>query len=170
MPRIGLTKKEVKELLELLLATFDYLKDLKSKYQLAEYIQFPKIPPRLSESIVMHLIGENRLLPSNIRDVDFGGSRSDLIAITDSNDEILVEVKSTGKSAFQYLGKKDISTDLLVWVHFGDFFLGNETAMEILIVRNPSRYFDEPVKISLPKFKEKIGRNLEILELDIDDF
>jgi hypothetical protein len=170
MSRICLTKREIRKLLQLLLATFDYLKDLKSENELAEYIQFPKIPPKLSESIVMHLIAENRLLPSNIRDVDFGGSRNDLIATTNSNDEILVEVKSTGKSAFQYLGKKDISTDLLVWVHFGDFFLGNETTIEILIVRDPSRYFDEPVKIRLSKFKEKTEQDLEIFELDIDDF
>src|SRR5216117_149957 len=56
----------------------------------------PQIPSALSESLAAHLLNSGRL-----------GT---------------LEVKGTGQAAFQQFGAKDLAADVLVWLHFDNFF------------------------------------------------
>ena len=51
MPRACLTKDEIKALTGLVREVFSFLKGLRFRNSLAAEIQFPKIPPVLSQSI-----------------------------------------------------------------------------------------------------------------------
>jgi hypothetical protein len=171
MPQICLAKDEIRELANLLSEVFEHLTALRSENPLAEKIQFPKIPAILSESIIIHLLRENRIVPNiNAQEISFGGRKADIIAKTSSEDTLKIEVKATGSSAFEYFGEKDVASDFLVWVHFGDFFVStNQRFIDIFIVRNPSQYFSRPIKITLRKFRESIGTNIQRLHLNIDE-
>jgi hypothetical protein len=171
MPRICLTKDEIKELASLLSEVFEHLTTLRSDNHLAKKIQFPKIPAVLSESIVIHLLRENRIVPNiNAQEISFGGREADIIARTSSGDILKIEVKATGSSAFEYFGEKDVTSDFLVWIHFGDFFVStNQRLIDIFIIRNPSHYFNKPMKITLRRFMESIGTNVQQLRLNLDE-
>ena len=170
MVRNCLSKKKIIELSKLLVQVFDYLKEMKKTNRLAEKIQFPKIPPILSESLVIHLIREKRLLKlTNIQSIEFGGKECDILVKTNSRN-IKIEVKATGRSAFEYFGEKDITADFLIWVHFGDFFLNESTKnVYLFIIKNPAQYFNSPVKITLSQLKQKIGENLKAITVNIDN-
>jgi hypothetical protein len=169
MPKTCLTKDQIIELLGLLKNVFRYLEDLRVEHPLAKKIQYPKLPPSLSESIVFHLIKEKRILSSNIVSVDFGGRESDLTAIAEPLRVLKIEVKSTGENAFEYFGEKDIKADFLVWVHFSSFFHGNKQSFEIHVIEKPAKYFKEPVKITLSRLKETVGEDMKTLALSVDD-
>lgn len=172
MTRRCLSKEEIVKLTKLLMKVFDYIKKLKESENLANRIQYPKIPSILSESIVIHLIKEKNLLGlSEISSIDFGGRASDIIVEINHDKKIKVEVKATGKSEFEYFGEKDISADYLVWVNFGDFFLDkNRKNILIFTIKNPSRYFKRPVKITLKQLRNKIGKDLKEILVNVNDF
>ena len=169
MAKICLTKEEIKELAKLITEVFEYLKLLRQKNRLAEKIQFPKIPAIFSESIIMHLINDSKIL-SELRIISqakFGGKKGDIL-ISTSGDELRLEVKATAKSAFEYFGEKDISANYLVWIHFGDYFTTRSGGLiDVYLINEPSRYFDKPVKITLNKLKEKVGNKLQITKVDL---
>jgi hypothetical protein len=170
MPKKPLTKDEIKELSNLITQVFSYLNRLKQRNQLASRIQYPKIPPVFSESIIMHLINDRKILEGlTISDVNFGGKKGDIL-ISTNRGEVRVEVKATAKSAFEYFGQKDITADYLTWVHFGDYFAGgNDNLIEINVIRQPSRYFKQPVKITLSKLKQVIGDDLKVIKLNLNE-
>lgn len=170
MPKKPLTKDEIKELSNLLIDLFDHISRLKQRNQLANRIQYPKIPSILSESIIIHLINDGKIL-EDLRgySVNFGGKKGDILISTDAH-ELQIEVKATAKSAFEYFGKKDITADYLIWIHFGSYFLGaNDNLIEVNVVRQPSRYFEEPVKITLSKLKQAIGDDLKVVQLNLNE-
>ena len=55
----------------------------------------------------------------------FGGNVADVLADKDGRD-YKIEIKATGSKKFQYFSDKDVTTDYIVWMHFGDFFMGNK--------------------------------------------
>ena len=66
-----------------------------------------------------------------------------------------VEVKGTGKNAFQFLSQKDISAHYLVWVHFGNLFsLRKGDTVTVVTVDRPSQYFTRPQKIDLKRLRK----------------
>src|SRR3990170_4440475 len=136
MPRICLTKDEIRELASLLSEVF-----------------------------------EHRIVPNiNAQGISFGGREADIVVETSSGEALKIEVKATGSSAFEYFGEKDIASDYLVWIHFGSFFMNaGERFIDIFIIRDPSQYFSGPVKITLRKFRELIGTNVQQLRLNIDE-
>jgi hypothetical protein len=169
MPKTCLTKDEIRTLTQLIRKVFVFLERLKARNVLAERIQYPKIPPILSESIAIHLIRDRKILRGlmNFRDVYFGGRESDLIVERGSR-KLRVEVKSTGKNAFEYFGPKDISADCLVWVHFGDFFTRTTgRSVSVFTIARPSRYFAESVKITLDKLQKTMSPTRFELDLDL---
>lgn len=171
MPRKLLLKIQIKELAVRLSQTFNFLMNLRVEEPLATNIQFPKIPSILSESIIYHLLSENRLLLGiDIKSVCFGGRIADIIATTSQLEELKVEVKATGTNAFEYFGEKDVNSDILVWVHFGDFFISaGNTGIEIFVIQEPSRFFTEPVKLRLRNLVAKVGNEMQLLRLDIKE-
>lgn len=50
-----------------------------------------------------------------------------------------VEIKATQKTGWQDLTEKDISSDCLIWIHFGDFYESDvERPIEIYVLANPT--------------------------------
>jgi hypothetical protein len=169
MTRTLLSLDEIKELCEIVSNVFSYIKNLKDEKELSKHIQYPKIPSILSESIIIHLIREGRLLNELTRSrINFGGRVADII--TESNPIKKIEVKATGKSAFEYFGEKDIVSDYIIWVHFAESFINNNFSnIEIFTIRNPRKYFNETIKITLNKLQEMVGNGLEKIILNLND-
>ncbi len=172
MPKERLTKNEIIELSALLKEVFAYLNELKQRNQLASRIQYPKIPPIFSESMIMHLINDRKILNElqTISKVEFGGKQGDVL-VSSGQEQLRIEVKATAKSAFEYFGEKDITADYLIWVHFGDYFVGNsDKLIEINVINRPSKYFKKPVKITLSKLKEVVGKELKVMQINLEEF
>ena len=145
-------------MISLLRDVFGYLDHLRVQDPLAKHIQYPKLPSLLSESIVLNSLKEGALLPElATASFAFGGRRADIMAQLPDGNEQTIEVKATGKSAFQYFGKKDIGCDFLVWVNFGTYFHARETQpVEACVIHQPSRYFRQPLKVTLAKVKSEV--------------
>jgi hypothetical protein len=173
MSRSLLSISEIKELCELLRKVFSYITKLKGdkiEYPLADKIKYPQLPSILSESLMIHLL-KRKIIASELSgfDFNFGGRIADILATKDGNIK-RIEVKSTAKSAFEYFGEKDIISDYIIWVHFAEFFLNSRNApITIFTIRNPARFFQKPIKITLSKMRQiAIGADLEEKQIDID--
>ena len=137
---------------------------------MAVEIQFPKIPPVLSQSIVVHLIRDRRILHQvvNVGAAKFGSRDEADVMIVDGSRTVRVEVKGTGSKAFEHFGEKDLRADYIVWVHFGKYFLGpaNEK-INVITIRKPSDYF-KPGRIML-KNVEKSNAIADRLVFDLNE-
>jgi hypothetical protein len=60
-----LTRHEIENLTLLMRKTFTYIIELRSINALAEWIQYPKVPSILSESLVVHLVNGARLIATS---------------------------------------------------------------------------------------------------------
>jgi hypothetical protein len=161
MAREILSLEEIKKLNELLRRVFGFIADLKKSDKLAEKIKYPQVPSSLTESLALHLLNRNLIL-SELRGYhsNFGGNLSDLKA-TKGGKVLKIEVKATAKSAFQYLGEKDIRADYIVWFHFNDFYSDQlQSTIEVYTIENPRTHFKRPTKITLSKLKEIVGKKL----------
>ena len=136
--------------MDLLAEVFSFISDLRNENPLAKCIQFPKIPPILSESLC--ILEREKLFPG-CSDAVFGGRRCDIDVLFPDGTKKTAEIKATGQSAFQALSKKDIAADFLVWVHFGRFFEDYHEEIKTYVLENPKRIFPQEVKINLEKFK-----------------
>jgi len=158
MARAPLSRAEIAVLIPIVREVFEYIGQLKRSKPLAKHIQYPKLPSILSESIVLLELQSGRLLPE-LADAEFsfGGKKADILAQRKSDSELRIEVKATGRNAFQYFGEKDIGCDFLVWVHFGSFFeTRRNSAVDALVIRRPSRHFAKPAKVNLSRIKTLI--------------
>ena len=169
MPQKLLSVQEIKKLDKLLHRVFDFIKKLKNQYSLANRIKNPQLPSSLTESLTIHLLKKKKFL-KELKGFDFGfGGRTADILATKGSKQIRIEVKATAKMAFEYFGDKDISADYIVWVHFADYFMGSgHNLIKIFIVKKPGIYFKRPVKITLQKLKQKVGKKLEEIDFDIE--
>ncbi len=162
MPKKVFTTQEIRRVTRLMRALCRTHLELRSADPLAKHIQFPKIPSGLSESLVIHLIRRQRIFSDlvDIVRVDLSSTRGDIDLVRDGGKSLSVEVKATGRQAFQLLYEKDLNSDHLVWVHFDDYFQ-NESRYDIQLTRldNPRRVFRKPNrKITLRTFlKESEG-------------
>lgn len=146
MARACLTKDEIRALIALVREAFAYIEQLHSRNRLANEIQFPKIPTLLSQSIVVHLIRDRKIIRElgDSSTAEFGpGSDADVIVRDDSR-TVRVEVKGTGSRAFEHFGDKDLRADYIVWVHFGKFFLASDTEkIDVITIRRPFDFFKQ---------------------------
>lgn len=154
MARETLPPTDIKKLIYLMRNTFAHLRQLKRRKNLAKHIQYPKIPPILGESLVMHMIKVGKILQDlDITKVELGGKIADIIITTKSNKKLKIEVKSTGQQEFTQLYEKDIAADYLVWVDFFVVFSSKYSTIYVKVVKKPSAYL-KPIKIVLTKFEE----------------
>lgn len=166
-----LTKKEILDLIGLVRDVFGYISRLKDKSELAEWIQYPKVPSILSESLVFHLV-KDRILPLPVEDANnlkfrFRTKEGDIL-LEDKGAKIHIEVKATGKRKFQYLGEKDIKSDYLVWVNFEDFFENPDAnQIEIVIFEKIGRYVKSPRKITLAKLEDETKQSNISIHIDL---
>ena len=170
MSKTILTKPEIFELKNTLTKVFFDITSIKNDTEIAKYMQYPKIPSFLSESICIHLIQKKIILNelSNYS-IDFGESLCDILA-QKNMDVKKIEVKSTGHSAFQNIGPKDIVSDYLVWIHFDNSFI-NDIFDDIAIftLKQPGKFIKKPQKLTLSKLRDLTHDNLieERFALDI---
>ena len=145
-----LTKSEVTGLIQSIKRNFKANDDQRAIDPLARHIQYPKIPSILSESIVFHLIKDKKILTDlTVLEITSNHKIADIVLHTQGGLK-KVEVKSTGKNAFQYFGEKDIKADYLIWLHFNTLFVSEEIDFfEVFLIKNTSNYFSIPVKINL---------------------
>lgn len=162
-----LDPSEIQELIKHIRNLFSTIQNLKNTNKIACYIQYPKIPPILSESIALNTI-QNGSLSLPIQSPQLGGNIADIIAY-DKNDKLIkIEVKATGKKAFQNFGEKDIAADYLIWVFFDEFFQNSkQEVIELFILPNPILYFKSPQKITLTKFQKLTEGNLSKLQINL---
>ena len=150
MAKTCLRWSEIIELTDLLAQVFSLISDLHNENPLAKCIQFPKIPPILSESLCV--LEREKLFPG-CSNADFGGRTCDIIVRFPDGTKKTAEVKATGQSAFQELSQKDIAADFLVWVHFGRFFEDQNEEIRAYVMENPIRGFMQGKPISLKEFR-----------------
>lgn len=150
MSKTCLKWDEIIELIDLLAEVFSCISDMRNDNPLAKRIQFPNVPPILSESLC---ILEREKLFLGCSNAVFGGKMCDIIVLFPDGTRKTVEIKATGQSAFQSLSKKDIAADFLVRVHFGRFFEDYNEEIKVYVMENPKRIFPQGVKINLEKFK-----------------
>ena len=161
---------EIGELIRTLRILFKYHQDLQSRTEVAKFIQRPKIPPFLSESLVVDLGNRGILESLECSNFDLSSSNGDVVAVS-SNGKVKIEVKATAQSAFQLFSNKDIDSDFLVWVHFNRYFEDDTNhEIEIFTLREPKRFFSQSRKITLAVFKKQGGKSITSIRVDLDQY
>ncbi|MHB8585220.1 MAG: hypothetical protein ACYDDF_05215 [Thermoplasmatota archaeon] len=163
-----LSDVEIAECVAALLSSVEAIQHIQSTMKGGKHVQLPKLPSILSESLVSREIQQGRSPFWNgpLR-VARGGRDADL-AVTTTDRRHLIEVKATGRQGFQYFYKKDINADFIVWVAFGD---GLETGLLEPVpaywLQTPSRFWVEPLKISLPAFLKAGGPEIRTTTISV---
>lgn len=102
-----------------------------------------------------NLIKRRNLIPSvNALTAHLGGDGGDIACDSPTK---RIEVKATGRSAFQHFGNKDIHADFLVWIAFADYFMpgAKRQLVEVLHLRTPSKFFKKVGRVTLAEFKKR---------------
>ena len=164
-----LSLEESRSLCGLIRKSFEFLENLRQRDDLAKFIQYPKIPPRLSESIALHFLRRGEIL-SRLRNYKFQlGSQRGAPDIEGrfKRKSLRIEIKATAVSAFQELKKGDIASDYLIWLHFGNYFVSNESSIHCYCLPRPNHIIRAPAKITLRNFI-KIGKgSIQKAELNL---
>jgi len=101
----------------------EHLANLRSRSAAAKYIQFPKIPSKISENLAARLLPKIGLC-DNLEEVSFGQGADLWI-----RGKLKIEVKGSGQSEFQTIGPKDWACDALIWLRFGPVEVVNLSSM-----------------------------------------
>lgn len=161
MKKPALAQPDILTLVSLLGSAFGHITSLRSQHALGRSIQYPKLPPILTESLTLNLLSDGTLIPSlraSGYSFSLGGRVADIVG-TRGKSKIRIEVKATAASAFQALSELDIAADYLVWVHFSNHFVNWEACksarkipIEFYVMKNPRRKFKNRQHITLKKF------------------
>lgn len=98
-----LTEDELKSLLAAFGATCQFVTNLRARFPIARFVQYPKIPTVLSESLAVHAIRRGHLLASAgpFASVTRGGREGDIIAACEDGRRLKVETKASVASAWE---------------------------------------------------------------------
>src|SRR2546422_4415211 len=164
MTKKPLSPTEIQQLIILLRGVFAYISDLKAKHPLAAQIQYPKLPPGLTESLAIHLLRKGEIEGLSQYEYQFGGNVADIIG-RDAQTRLRIEVKGTTKG-FEYFGEKDIHSDYLLWFDFADLLRKNngDGHLRLYVVAQPASHFDKPVKIVISRLKEVASNGVIALD------
>ena len=152
----SLSKKQILELIRIIQDLIKHIDCKKEKFEVAKYIEKPKIPAKLSESLIFHLIEDRKILKEErIANCQFGGGAD--IKGKSGRSKIKIEIKAT-TSDFQQLGEKDVKANFLIWMDLKDVFEKKEndfgTDVEIYIIE-PQKHGIKKGKRSLEKLKKE---------------
>jgi hypothetical protein len=152
-----MAKKKLKELTPI--EVFKLVNLLKEQYQfqiaqrkhnvLAKYIQFPKTPSILSETIALNLLRQKKILPhlQFISGSRVGNKGAADLRLETAIEPIPVEVKGTADKGFQNLTAKDIQSPYIIWIRFDRLFIDSEVdEIEVLVIKNPTAIFSIETK------------------------
>lgn len=164
-----LTLDEVKRLIANLRDVFAYIAVLRNRDGVAIHIQNPKIPSALSQSLAAYLLQSGNLLGERM-EVWPSNSGGDLCGRMASGVELTIEVKATGESAFQELGRKDLEAGLLIWLHFASFFSDpSRRSIDVWLMPNPGKHLKGPCKLLLKTFQRSSDNGVFGGSVDLDD-
>ena len=146
-----LSKKEIAEFITIFCELRVFTENLKSRVKFLTGIQNPKIPPSVSESLIIHLINDKIIL-KDLAGCRLGGGRinSDVYGLPSKGKEIQIEVKATtSETYFQSISSKDKNADYLIWIDLKDFIKGTTDFIDVYII--------EPTKTSKIKTDNKFN-------------
>ena len=135
---------------------------------MAKDIQFPKLPPKLTESIAIHLLRGGLIPTLSGYDFRFGGTEADIIG-TNETSRVRIEVKGTTKG-FEYFGEKDIKASYLLWFDFEELFRKNQNFFTLCVLPYRESRFSKPVKITLSGLKKIEGNQLQWKQYAVQAF
>jgi hypothetical protein len=167
MTRRLLSAAEIDQFVFLLKDVFTYISNLKEKNPLAADIQYPKLPPKLTESLAIHLLRRGLISELKGYDFQFGGNAADIIASRGS-EKVRIEVKGTTKG-FEYFGEKDIKANYLMWFDFEDLFRKGGDHFTLFVLPYRESRFGTPLKITMSSLKKVAGVDLEQKRYNIQD-
>lgn len=167
MPKQLLSAAEIDQLVTLLKDVFSYISNLKKNNSLAADIQYPKLPPRLTESLAIHLLRGGLIPELKGSDFQFGGKEADIIASRDT-EKFRIEVKGTTKG-FEYFGEKDIRANYLMWFDFEELFRKGERHFMLCVLPHRESRFGKPVKITIAGLRKLAMDDLQWRRYDIQD-
>ena len=163
-----LGRNELKELLELLRDLFVQIEEVRESHAMGQFIKRLQVPSIFSESLAAYLLNSGFL--GNKVDVTSSLKGGDLLVVWTDGTTARLEVKATTASAFQQLGKKDVACDVLIWIHFDDFFWNlSRKEIHVFFLLDPGTIFKEPKKIRLGKFLEMAGNHVKKITVDLTE-
>jgi hypothetical protein len=184
-----LNHDEIKSLIFAVGETYRWMLDLRERSRVARHIQYPKIPPILSESIVVYAIRHGKLLPSirpSLESVMRGRrATADVVAIRNERPwpypvppslaqvpELYIEIKGTGCGEFAGFGDKDYDAHILLWLLFGNrLFGGGLGVMDVLVCPHPIENlrpeFDRPKRVTVGQLTSNWNGEIERQHLDL---
>lgn len=167
MARQLLSATEIDQFVFLLKDVFTYISNLKEKNPLAADIQYPKLPPKLTESLAIHLLRRGLITELKGYDFQFGGNEADIIA-TKRSEKVRIEIKGTTKG-FEYFGEKDIKANYLMWFDFEELFRKGGDYFTLFILPHRDSRFTAPLKITMSSLKKIAGVDLQLMRYNIQD-
>lgn len=167
MPKQLLSATEIDRFVFLLKDVFTYISNLKEKNPLAADIQYPKLPPKLTESLAIHLLRHGLIPELKGYDFRFGGNEADIIASRGS-ENVRIEVKGTTKG-FEYFGSKDIKANYLMWFDFEELFRKGGDHFTLFLLPYRESRFSAPLKITMSSLKKVAGVDLQLMRYNIQD-
>ena len=136
--REPLTREEILDLDRALMGVFESIRAFRESNTVARHIKLPPMPAIFSESIA---IAATPLLFGREWKGYYGGRDSDLtVKHCVSGKSLRVEVKATGKHAFQELKEKDLLADALIWIRFGRRYELGGGPIEVAVIEGLGRY------------------------------
>ncbi len=167
MARQLLSPREINQFVLLLNDVFNYITNLKKSNPLAADIQYPKLPPKLTESLAIHLLRGGLITEVKGYDFRFGGNEADIIG-SHGQTEVRIEVKGTTKG-FEYFGEKDINADYLMWFDFEELLRKGGRNFALYVLPHREARFSGPVKITIKSLKKIAGLELKEKRYNIGD-
>jgi hypothetical protein len=130
-----LTAITLREFFEAWTSVVGLIERLKAGSAGGRLIQFPKIPPAVSESLACRSLIIRDVFPDAVSMVR--GGAADISVLIPSGLR-RIEVKGSGISEFQTFGRKDYACDLLVWLRFGQVFsLTAASQIQVALIPTP---------------------------------
>ncbi|MHA2142635.1 MAG: hypothetical protein ACXADD_14185 [Candidatus Thorarchaeota archaeon] len=137
-----LSKERICELAEGLDEILTCYENIRNKNEsLLKAIHWPSTPGILGESIIYHLINDEKILSDlEIVSMKLLNKKEfpDLQVRLKNGKEIGVQVKNTRKNGGVRLSENDVRHEYLIWLDFGEFFPGKkDVKINICILKNP---------------------------------
>lgn len=163
MARQPLNRAQILQAEEALIKAFRSVSTIRRDYgEAGALVQLPRIPPLISESIVYWMLKSR----PDLITLDFRKSGRDLIGTATDGSVIPIEVKATGRQAFQHFGEKDITSKWLFWVHFQRYFEEKEDPIMVYLFREVGNEFLASGRVTLSKVLAKIPQDRQEIVLE----
>ena len=152
--RVPLSVPDIVALDQALLKIFELIRILRQGSPAAEHIKYPSIPAVFTESLA--ILNTERFFGSGWK-ARFGGNVADIIIERDGCTSRKIEIKATGRHAFQEFKTNDLSADAVVWFRFGARYETGTGSVEVSIIDQLGRYLARPCRLDTRRFQAVPG-------------